>query len=103
MSCLWTRSHDEKQESILNSKQEQLSDAQQQVKTTMNKKKNGLMLISELGELGQIPATHYNTESEAHKHNTELENLRIRQTQSQAKLTLNVNKLIVCVKQVCKK
>ena len=68
--------HDEKQESILNSKQEQLSDAQQQVKTNHEQEKEWFTAISELGELGQIPATHYNTESEAHKHNTELENLR---------------------------
>ena len=68
--------HDEKQESILGSKQEQLSDAQQQVKTTHEQEKEWFDAISELGELGQIPVTHYNTEAEAHKHNTELENLR---------------------------
>jgi DNA repair exonuclease SbcCD ATPase subunit len=68
--------HDEKQESILGSKQEQLSDAQQQVKTNHEQEKEWFDAISELGELGQIPVTHYNTEAEAHKHNTELENLR---------------------------
>ena len=68
--------HDEKQESILNSKQEQLSDAQQQVKTNHEQEKEWYDAITQLGELGQIPVTHYNTESEAHKHNMELENLR---------------------------
>ena len=68
--------HDEKQESILNSKQEQLSDAQQQVKTNHEQEKEWYDAITQLGELGQIPVTHYNTETEAHKHNMELENLR---------------------------
>ena len=68
--------HDEKQESILNSKQEQLSDAQQQVKINHEQEKEWFDAITQLGELGQIPATHYNTEKEAHKHNMELENLR---------------------------
>ena len=31
--------------------------------------------ILQLGELGQMPVTHYNTETEAHKHNMEVENL----------------------------
>tara|TARA_B100001778_G_scaffold334941_1_gene349344 strand:+ start:4792 stop:6561 length:1770 start_codon:yes stop_codon:yes gene_type:complete len=72
--------HDEKQESILNSKQEQLSDAQQQVKTNHEQEKEWYDAITQLGELGQIPVTHYNTESEAHKHNMELENLRSKVT-----------------------
>ena len=53
-----------------------MSDAQQQVKTNHEQEKEWFDAISELGELGQIPVTHYNTEAEAHKHNTELENLR---------------------------
>ena len=68
--------HDEKQESILSSKQEQLSDAQQQVKTNNEQEKEWLDALESLGELGQMPVTHYNTETEAHKHNMELENLR---------------------------
>ena len=68
--------HDEKQESILSSKQEQLSDAQQQVKTNNEQEKEWLDALESLGELGQMPVTHYNTEAEAHKHNMELENLR---------------------------
>ena len=72
--------HDEKQESILNSKQEQLSDAQQQVKTNHEQEKEWYDAITQLGELGQIPVTHYNTETEAHKHNMELENLRSKVT-----------------------
>ena len=75
--------HDEKQESILNSKQEQLSDAQQQVKTNHEQEKEWYDAITQLGELGQIPVTHYNTESEAHKHNMELENLRSQVTSKQ--------------------
>ena len=72
--------HDEKQESILNSKQEQLSEAQQHVKSNHEQEKEWFDAITQLGELGQIPVTHYNTETEAHKHNMELENLRSQAT-----------------------
>ncbi|MAI03264.1 MAG: hypothetical protein CMQ75_01880 [Gammaproteobacteria bacterium] len=72
--------HDEKQESILNSKQEQLSEAQQHVKANHEQEKEWFDAITQLGELGQIPVTHYNTETEAHKHNMEVENLRSQAT-----------------------
>ena len=68
--------HDEKQETILNEKQELLSESQKQVKTNHEQEKEWYDAITQLGELGQIPVTHYNTENEAHKHNMELENLR---------------------------
>jgi len=68
--------HDEKQETILNEKQELLSESQKQVKTNHEQEKEWYDAITQLGELGQIPVTHYNTEAEAHKHNMQLENLR---------------------------
>jgi DNA repair exonuclease SbcCD ATPase subunit len=40
--------------------------------------------VASLGELGHMPVTHYTTETEAHKHNNQLETLRSQVTSKQS-------------------
>ena len=68
--------HDTKQEEILSSKQSLRKEASEQIAVNALEEQEWADALESLGELGQMPVTHYNTETEAHKHNMELENLR---------------------------
>ena len=75
--------HDDKQASILKDKEDQLGETRSQVLANLEQEQEWSEAIKQLGELGMMPVTHYNTETEAHKHNTELENLRSQVTSKQ--------------------
>ena len=76
--------HDEKQETILRDKEEQLGEARNQILTNTDQQKEWQQVLDELGELGQMPVTHYNTLQEALEHQNTLNNL---ETEVQRKQT----------------
>ena len=76
--------HDTKQEEILSNKQSLRKEASEQMAVNALEEQEWADALESLGELGQMPVTHYNTETEAHKHNTELENLRSQVTNKQS-------------------
>jgi DNA repair exonuclease SbcCD ATPase subunit len=76
--------HDSKQEEILSSKQSLRKEASEQIAVNALEEQEWADALESLGELGQMPVTHYNTETEAHKHNMELENLRSQVTNKQS-------------------
>jgi len=78
--------HDEKQTSILSDKEEQLGEARNHVLSNDKKQQEWQQAIDELGELGHMPVTHYNTLQEALEHQNTLTNL---QTDVQRKQTEN--------------
>mgnify|MGYP001195187784 FL=1 len=76
--------HDTKQEEILSNKQSLRKEASEQIAVNALEEQEWADALESLGELGQMPVTHYNTETEAHKHNMELENLRSQVTNKQS-------------------
>lgn len=75
--------HDSKQEEILSSKQSLRKEASEQIAVNNLEEQEWSDALQSLGELGQMPVTHYNTETEAHKHNNQLETLRSQVTNKQ--------------------
>ena len=76
--------HDTKQEEILASKQEQRTEANSQILSNATQEAEWIEAVLSLGELGHMPVTHYTTETEAHKHNNQLETLRSQVTNKQS-------------------
>jgi len=68
--------HDEKQTSILSDKEEQLGEARNHVLANNEKQQEWQHAIDDLGELGHMPVTHYNTLQEALEHQNTLNNLQ---------------------------
>ena len=68
--------HDEKQITILRDREEQLGEAHNQVLKNTEQQKEWKQAIDELGELGQMPVTHYNKLQEALEHQNTLNNLK---------------------------
>ena len=67
--------HDDKQESILAAKEEQKQEATTQLLANNTQLIEYETVIAEIGELGQIPATLYNTEQEAYQHQSQVDKL----------------------------
>ncbi len=76
--------HDEKQVTILRDKEEQLGDARNTIMTNTEQQKEWQQAIDELGELGQMPVTHYNKLQEALEHQNTLNNLNSEATRIQS-------------------
>jgi len=76
--------HDEKQVSILRDKEDQLGEARNQVLSNVDQQKEWQQAIDELGELGQMPVTHYNTLQQALEHQNTLNNLKTEVTRIQS-------------------
>ena len=68
--------HDDKQEQILKSKQEQKQEAVMQTLANNTQEQEWQEVLAELGELGQIPVTHYNTLQQALEHQNTVNNLK---------------------------
>jgi DNA repair exonuclease SbcCD ATPase subunit len=68
--------HDDKQEKILANKEDQLGEARSQTLENDKQHAEWQQVLDELGELGQIPVTHYNTLQEALEHQNTLNNLQ---------------------------
>jgi DNA repair exonuclease SbcCD ATPase subunit len=67
--------HDTKHESVLNEKVKALQEAALQALATNTQQLEHIQAVKDLGELGLMPSTHYDTEAQAIKHNSQLENL----------------------------
>ena len=67
--------HDTKHESVLNEKVKSLQEASLQALATNTQYLENTQALQELGVLGTMPITHYDTEAEAVKHSSQLENL----------------------------
>jgi DNA repair exonuclease SbcCD ATPase subunit len=67
--------HDAKYESVLGEKEKALQEAILQVLATNTQYIENTQALKDLGPLGAMPTTHYDTESQAIKHSSQLENL----------------------------
>jgi DNA repair exonuclease SbcCD ATPase subunit len=67
--------HDQKHESVLDEKVKALQEASLQALATNTQHVEHTQTLQELGELGTMPITHYDTEAQAIKHSSQLENL----------------------------
>jgi hypothetical protein len=67
--------HDTKHESVLNEKVKALQEAAFQVLAINKQFMEHTQSLKDLGVLGAMPVTHYDTEAQAIKHNSQLENL----------------------------
>ncbi len=72
--------HDDKQEKVLRDKEDQLGEAHSQSIDNGTQEKEWLQVLQELGELGMMPVTHYNTLQEALEHQNTLNNLNTEAT-----------------------
>ena len=68
--------HDEKQESILQNKQEQRDDAQKHIKENETKLLEYKNTVQEVGELGVAPKIEYNTVHEAFEHQNKIQQMQ---------------------------
>ena len=68
--------HDNSHEELLRNKEDQLADARMQILTNGTQEQEHIEVITEIGELGQLPSTLYNTEQEAYEHHNQVESLR---------------------------
>lgn len=68
--------HDDKQTQVLLDKEDQLGEARTQIYENDKSWDEWEQVLTELGELGQIPVTHYNTLQEALEHQNTLSNLQ---------------------------
>ena len=68
--------HDDKQIQVLADKEDQLGEARTQIFENDKQWDEWEQVLTELGELGQIPVTHYNTLQEALEHQNTLSNLK---------------------------
>jgi DNA repair exonuclease SbcCD ATPase subunit len=67
--------HDTKHENVLNEKVKSLQEASLQALATNTQYLENTQALQDLGLLGAMPVTHYDTEAQAIKHNSQLENL----------------------------
>jgi DNA repair exonuclease SbcCD ATPase subunit len=67
--------HDQKHENVLAEKEKALQESRLQVLATNTQYLENTQALQELGLLGTMPVTHYDTEAQAIKHNSQLENL----------------------------
>ena len=68
--------HDEKQEQILKSKQDQKQDAALQILSNDTQRNEHLATIESVGELGKEPKTFYDDKADAVEHRSNLQNLQ---------------------------
>ena len=76
--------HDDKQESILASKEEQKKEAAMQILSNSSQLTEHLDVVNSIGELGQLPSTLYNTEQEAYQHQNQVDKLLTEYSNKQA-------------------
>ena len=67
--------HDQKHESVLDEKVKALQEASLQALATNSQYVEHTQTLQDLGPLGTMPVTHYDTEAQAIKHSSQLENL----------------------------
>jgi hypothetical protein len=69
--------HDTKYEEVLTAKEKALQEAALQALATNGQWMENTDALTELGELGVMPVTHYNTEAEAVKHSSQIANILV--------------------------
>ena len=69
--------HDAKHESVLAEKEKALQEASLQALATNDQYVEYTTSLNDLGELGPMPKTHYDTETDAVKHSSEIDNILI--------------------------
>lgn len=69
--------HDTKHETVLAEKEKSLQEASLQALATNTQYIENTTALKDLGELGTIPKTHYDTESSAVKHSSEIDNILV--------------------------
>jgi DNA repair exonuclease SbcCD ATPase subunit len=67
--------HDHNHKSVLDEKVKALQEAALQALATNTQYIENTQAVKDLGQLGMMPITHYDTEAQAIKHNSQLENL----------------------------
>ena len=67
--------HDHNHKSVLDEKVKALQEAALQALSTSTQYIENTQAVKDLGQLGMMPITHYDTEAQAIKHNSQLENL----------------------------
>jgi len=67
--------HDQKHESVLDEKVKALQEASLQALATNGQYLEHTQTLKDLGELGKMPVTYYDTEAQAVKHSSQLENI----------------------------
>ena len=67
--------HDHNHKSVLDEKVKALQEAALQALATNTQYMENTQAVKDLGQLGMMPITHYDTEAQAIKHNSQLENL----------------------------
>jgi DNA repair exonuclease SbcCD ATPase subunit len=67
--------HDDKHETVLAAKEKSLQEAVLQELATNNQYLEHTQTLTELGKLGPMPKTHYDTEAEAVKHSSQITNI----------------------------
>jgi DNA repair exonuclease SbcCD ATPase subunit len=67
--------HDQKHKNVLDEKVKALQEASLQFLATNTQYLENTQTLTDLGVLGTMPSTHYDTEAQAIKHNSQLENL----------------------------
>ena len=67
--------HDNSHEELLRNKEDQLADARMQILTNGTQEQEHQEVVAEIGELGQLPSTLYNTEQEAYQHQNQVDKL----------------------------
>ena len=67
--------HDQKHKAVLDEKVKALEEAALQALATNTQYLENTETLTELGKLGPVPTTHYDTEAQAVKHSSQLENL----------------------------
>jgi DNA repair exonuclease SbcCD ATPase subunit len=69
--------HDEKHEKVLEEKQKALQEAALQALSTNGQYMENTDKLTQLGPLGPVPKTHYDTEAEAVKHSSQIANMLV--------------------------
>ena len=67
--------HDNSHEELLKNKEDQLGEARMQVISNGTQEQEHASIIYEIGDLGQLPNTLYNTEQEAYQHQSQVDKL----------------------------
>jgi len=86
--------HDTKHEQVLESKRKSLQESALQALATNGQWLENTDALKALGELGAKPTTHYQTEAEAIRHSSELENIQQKISAKQAETDPYVEQLV---------
>lgn len=76
--------HDNSHEELLRNKEDQLAEARMQILSNGAQEQEHQEVVAEIGDLGQLPSTLYNTEQEAYQHQNQVDKLLTEYSNKQA-------------------